>query len=1150
MAAAVALGTLGCNSTDSPNVIEVEPGTYEFTPGNGSNYFVDASFGGLATEVRVARQYYGRLVSIASCTPEGGIIDVVHTDFVIDPREADTWSAPFSLSTNPVDGSQTLCIAEDVNDTTVDQFSGTSPRQRFLNALIEAAGGVRPVTDLGFIGVGNYTMVPRNAAFVLQFDDLIDPSTLNSDSIRIVQGNPAIIPFPARIFPDPNFGGLADFDGNPGSELYPTRIIVDPSVSAAESLATGLSANLTGFPSSLSATLANVQVRVATRRPNGQVNPILQNPSEHPVVTNGNGTFDFGGASRDVVRAFRSGGQESVTGDPFSGFLPDASAPQIIGAQGAVLQGPFQPDAEDPLVFRVPSVSFNSQPCGQEPIEGDVIITSSNISVLVLRNDPGSSDLRSGSYNAASAVATNVRVRVLTPIPAQFGDDAGAAFQGNGAGAAQYTNAYDPRTVGDGGDLERPQCFISVTPTATQFPVQPNVGVATESVFTVRFSEPMNGEVMEPYESIRLTRHRPIPEENADYLAGTLRGNLGLTEFTFSPAVELEHTNGNTELFHFSFGGGDLTPSDLAGNNVADLLQSVVFSVSPDAGTMQTGSRVSLFNSFDDELPKADLGSDDLTERIPRVEWAGQANINSLEGRIRPRPVVREQIFVSAANPLPGAMTPGLGTTLPLNPRGARTQFIWRYVDFGIPLYGDGNYRNGLDVNRLNVDIEAAYLSPLGSNPVFESYSDFTMNMAHSAFLPDEVIDPMTGALINPTSGLVGTYSGNLLDAIEDPLQEVHPRERGYTINPGDQTLTSDGLTTLIPLPMNQGTPDAEKLFYTWRDTAIMTLGGSTTAFGAPPIRVLQIEQEYPRDPFIGMMGPICTQPGDPNPIYTTGFIRTAALPILMDFRCFNSGTASTGNRFDHGLAHATTAPFFRAFSAGGTNQAGAIDIIDPDSETMANGGYDPTSTPPGAETGGLDNVVYAGALDLVVRVSRVTSVFFPAIDPSSFADGANDTDYVNTYSTPHFVEPVLFPTALQQPQGTAIELAYRASNSILAGSPERDLGQKMDPYGDFFRNLPENYGGGDMDGDIPGVAVQGNASCFDASFSYDFIDMMGNNEINNNVSFVGGNANWRTSVDQLDNARFFQIRLSFISNVATGEAPSLSSIGMGWNNN
>ena len=103
-----------------------------------------------------------------------------------------------------------------------------------------------------------------------------------------------------------------------------------------------------------------------------------------------------------------------------------------------------------------------------------------------------------------------------------------------------------------------------------------------------------------------------------------------------------------------------------------------------------------------------------------------------------------------------------------------------------------------------------------------------------------------------------------------------------------------------------------------------------------------------------------------------------------------------------------------------------------------------------------------------------------------------------------------------------------------------------MDPYGDFFGNLPVNYTP-QAPGDIPGQSLIGSASCFDGSFQYIFQDPMGNTLTNMNVSFVNGDSSWRDTVEELRGSRFFQIRMSFMSNLVTGETAELSSLGLSW---
>jgi hypothetical protein len=182
------------------------------------------------------------------------------------------------------------------------------------------------------------------------------------------------------------------------------------------------------------------------------------------------------------------------------------------------------------------------------------------------------------------------------------------------------------------------------------------------------------------------------------------------------------------------------------------------------------------------------------------------------------------------------------------------------------------------------------------------------------------------------------------------------------------------------------------------------------------------------------------------NPFYLPGEIRTAALPLLIDLRCYPSGGAVTANVFNHQLSHTTTLPGFRAFSAGGRDQSGALTIVDPDSETTANGGFNPTSTPSGASVPGVDNTLYFGALDLVVRVSRAHSVFFPAVDPFD--------PQLTPFSAPTHVEPVVFPE--RTPLGTRIDFSYRGAASV--SQIARDDASRADAYVDFYVTTPLNF--------------------------------------------------------------------------------------------
>ncbi len=1107
LATVAVLAFAGCNSTSSPDQQTTPAGSLETKP-NGGQYLVDDNFGGAATELRITRQFYGRLVNIVAFE-DAALTQrtTVFQDYVVNPKSQSGWALPdFELETNQVTGVQTLVIYRDFSDETRN-----GGRDQFLSLLSLAESGVRPIADNGFVGAGTYSMVPRNATIVVVFDDLVDPATINSASVRLLVGEPTIIPFEARFLPDPNHGGVADYDGQPGVEFYSTRLLVDPAVSEVESFNSdpAVSVNTIGFPASNEADLANVELRFPTLALAGQQQPLLQNPTAHALTTSSNGTFDFGSPGRELVRAFRSGGETAVTNDPSNGFLPDETAPTLIGSLSAVLlDSPATAPGVDPLIFNLSRVQFVSSACAQAPAPGDLI-----------SQGPYFAEVLNSTSVSPGGLAQNVLVRLLAfpPAfdPAQFTTI---------LGPVQYVVPFIPAE-----DSSRSQCFISVSP-APPDANAPVSNVAPGATFRFRFSEAIDPNLFEPYESFRLLRNVPDPFSTTpipagDFIPGVVRNSTSFQEFRFEPELPLSHSQGDGESYFLDFPGGDRTPKDLAGNPVTGLLSPLEITVDPSAPDAPTGGRVIRFESTDDEAPFGDPNSANVIDTFEKPEWFGQIVFDLERGRVRGRPVVRTQVVCSQNNEVVAAMQPGVGTTLPLSPYGARTQILWRYIDFGddLPLTRDNDVAQDLNYAQINLDIEGVSLSPLGGNPVFESYPEFQMSMAHSENLPDEVIDPLSGALILPNSGLGNTFNTNIVDGANDPLKVVHPRAAGYTINPGDQTLAPDG-TSLIPTPMNQGVPASQKEYYTWRDTGIRTRGGFSGA-GAPVARQAQITGLGPVAELETMMGPDCNQPGLANPFYLGEEVRTAALPLLVEFRCYPTGNATSSNIFAHQLAHTSTLPGFRAYSAGGRDETGTLNLVNPDSENLANGGFDPTSTPAGAPLPGVDNALYFGALDLVVRVSRAHSLFYEALDPLG----------IGAFSAPTFAEPVIFPEL--QPQGTSVEFAYRGAVTIIAIAGED--ASRQDAYGDFYQTKPINYTASPMED--PTIELRGNASCWDGSFSYEVADQ------NGLTGFLNNDDSWKTDVLNVTGARFLQVRMSFISNASTGLVPEVAALGLSW---
>jgi hypothetical protein len=232
----------------------------------------------------------------------------------------------------------------------------------------------------------------------------------------------------------------------------------------------------------------------------------------------------------------------------------------------------------------------------------------------------------------------------------------------------------------------------------------------------------------------------------------------------------------------------------------------------------------------------------------------------------------------------------------------------------------------------------------------------------------------------------------------------------------------------------------------------------------------------------------LATGVGSPGVPYHTGEVPTVGLPLLMEFRCYPDDAAHGLNGLDFNIAiNSSALPAFRVFSAGGTNSSGTPIHKDPDSEQVATGGFNPNSNPPGQGTPGFDDVVYIGQMDLIVRVSRARSIFF---------DAANGGGGVT------FADPVVEPNADQQPLGTQLLVAYRGATDA-TGIAISDASQ-LDAYGEL--RAPGSTAG--------------------------------------TVQWLNNDTTWKNSLSAINGARFFQVRLSFISNAETLLTPTLSALG------
>jgi len=461
---------------------------------------------------------------------------------------------------------------------------------------------------------------------------------------------------------------------------------------------------------------------------------------------------------------------------------------------------------------------------------------------------------------------------------------------------------------------------------------------------------------------------------------------------------------------------------------------------------------------------------------------------------------------------VPALMTPfQAGIQTPLSNLGSKTQILYRFMDFGWTL---------TDTNTANVDVAGLAWAPVNGLVNFDSFGEFEMRMSHSRYAPDELIDPGTLWPQYPDSGLVGVFNSNMLDAAADPQKIVHERTGGYIVEPGNSFTVAGGSTKFVPYPMNESTPDdlSDDLTYTWRDSSLLHRAGPSNGGSPPDVQMAALGLDTGIDVFI------------------QNRIRTIGLPLLVEFRCYPDGNATGLNGFDINLAaNSSSKPYMRAFSTGGIDASSQVNPINPDAETTARGGYSPAAN--GASTYGRDNSFYLGAIDVVIRVSRSVSVWFPAYDPNNPGD---------TYSNPSFSDPVLEPRAEDQPLGTSINVHFRGASqiTIMPGVGGDD------PFGNLFDETVDPQVAvahfalvdatrldiyGDHYPDDPTLVAQHNPARSNKSI-YDM----------NGVTPYADEA-WRDSISEINGARFYQIRLTFRSNIVSNDNPTLSAIAVSW---
>jgi len=991
------------------------PGT-EATKPTGELFFVDANRSGDASRITIEEMFWGRLVDVHDIDAFGQTNpDPIFRDFVINETTR-TDISNYVVDTNPITQRVRLIIQR----TKGAPDTGTGTFDDLLEGAIEGMPPISPHGDRDFL-IDNPNedadVIARNATLVIRFSDLlgdgINAENLLPATVKVLTDYPPQIPFTPRMRFDPNHGGVV------GGAFHSTRILIDMTVSEEEATSASTTApiNNLGLPRSIEGNDSpNIAVRIPTRLDVGSGQfAILRNLSGAGLSTGAvNGPVDLSVPTVEVVRGMRSG----RASDENNGFLADLNRPQILGSWPVTVTfAGADPAGTQGFDFVLAAVF--TTPCRGRLDVGDVISIGGRF--LEVREKSGDPDV--------SGEVDNVRVRVLGDTPV-----AGSAEL---LGGGLFQSTYDPQIP------VLPACWVSFTPGPGTFPA---TDLDPISVVGVDFTEPMDPATVLPFQTFSLIRGSvDVQPSSSNTVVGEIIPSPDLRSFTFDPVLNLAHQQ-TGEQYTIQLQG----VKDLAGNELADELPFVLFNIDPAKPPETNGGVVLRFDSVDEVDA---VGANDLR---------GQFFYDFSAGVIRPRPVSFTSAAADRTNPVPAAMVPiTTGIQTPLVPLGSKLHMVWRYTEFGWQVEDETKY---------NLDVVGLDWSPIGGQVLGDFIENFEMRLSHSARLPDEESD---GNLL-PTqvnSGLVpgsGLYNTNILGGA-DAQVVVHPRSLGYRVNPSDLFTNGNG-TFLLPYPLNRGLADEDKVTYTWRDTANLSLAANA-GLGIPTGREVQLGLD----------------PGPTGRVAKPGEVPTIGLPLLIEIRTFPSTDAIGLNALDISIANNNSIrPFFRNFSSGGFDTMGQPSTKNPDAESSPSGGFNPTSSPPGATTPAADPVVYIGQLDYVTRISRVHTVWI-------------DTKV----TSPDYFDPIIEPVATSRPVGTDLAVDFRGAFGfdVLAGVEPFDA-TMLTSYGD------------------PRAGVS-------------------------TVDFVTGSNTWFNDVDSVDGARFLQMRFSFTSNIATKLRPELSAIGV-----
>jgi len=814
----------GAARTAAPSLFGVGVPT---DPATGLNFVPDPHQGGGAPALKIVRVAWGRLVDVYD-QGAGGVRRLRYARFLIGPAIQSN-GVDYLLEKSPITQQETLTILHPLNSPGFEQ------------ALANAESSTLTVMDMGLGGLPPWAMVARNGALSIRLNDLLDPATVDQDTVKLLTGYPPAMPFELIVRPDPSHGAVR------GGTFWSTRVLLDLTVSPFEAQQNGLQVNLLGLPPALMPAKPNALLRLPTVvSPPAAQFEILRNLTGNGLSFTGNGSNDPSSPTKDIVRAFRSGGPTGITGDPYEGFLPDDEGPYVRGRMSITVTFVGRPPGVEADVKTLDFTFFNTT-CASQPLPGDVVqLPNHAVQVIQAAAPPVGGSVQ------------NVRVSVILGNPATLQPAPGVFL-----------------TTWDAAELAPPACFVDFTPQVAPGPV-----VGVDADVGVQFSEPMRASSISGFDSFAVEygvnptglNNNPIYRR----VVGSVVPALGMQRFTFQPALPLRNVQ-PPEPYTFRLDGGPGEVVDLVGNPLAYPLPPIPFSIDPSEPAVDSLS-VSLNFSSDDE------------DANGAPELRGQFVPDLQQGVIRSRPVSRFSAQADPSHITVGAMVPyAPGVQTPLSNLGSKLMAAWRYDHLGFSLLDEASH---------NLDVEGLWWEPSGGAVAPETFSQFQMSVGNSNFLPDEALN--TGLLPSaPASGLANVYGANYLGS----GALVHPKAQGYAIDPLDLAVTPNG-RVVAPWPMNRKVPPAQYKYWTWRDTGAQAVG-APNGFGADTKRAAQLtigamQSFYPANavPTIGLplLMEFRTYPDavalGANKLSVALAINTSARPF---FRTFSTGGVLTG---------------------------------------------------------------------------------------------------------------------------------------------------------------------------------------------------------------------------------------------------------------